>query len=67
MVTANQKSTIDTQKKRKYNPNNTKDSHQIKREKNKRGREEKKPTKQILNNEQNDKKNIHIDNYLKQF
>ena len=39
MVTANQKSTIDIHtKKKKESKHNTKDSHQITREENKRGR-----------------------------
>ena len=48
MVTANQNSikTIDIHtKKKKESKNNTKDSHQITKEENKRGREEKRPTK----------------------
>ena len=46
MVTANQKPTIDTHtKKEKESKHNTKVSHQITREENKRGREEKRPTK----------------------
>ena len=45
MVTANQKSTIDIHtKKKKESKYNTKNSHQIAREKNKRGRDEKSPT-----------------------
>ena len=44
MVTINQKSTTDTHKKKKKQPkHNSKDSHQITREENKRGREEKIP------------------------
>ena len=43
MATINQKSTTDTHKKKKKQPkHNSKDSHQITREENKRGREEKK-------------------------
>ena len=46
MVTTNQKSTIDTQAKmKKQSKHNTKVSHQITREENKRGREEKKTYK----------------------
>ena len=47
MVTANQESTIDTHtKKKKEFQHNTKVSHhQITREENKRGREEKRPSK----------------------
>ena len=45
METANQNSTLDTQKKKKQSKHNTKDSHQIIREANKRGREEKRPAK----------------------
>ena len=46
MGTANQKSMIDTHtKKKKQSKHNSKDSYQITREKNKRGREEKRPTK----------------------
>ena len=42
MVTANQKSIIDTHKKKKKQPkHNTKDGHQTTRQENKRGREEK--------------------------
>ena len=65
MVTANQKSAIDTHtKKKKQSKSNIKDSHQITREENNRGREEKNLQKQTQNNEQNGNKNIHIDNYL---
>ena len=45
MVTANQKSTIDTQKRKKERKHKAKDSHQITREENKRGWEENRPTK----------------------
>ena len=46
MGNANQKSTIDTLTKKKKQPkHNTKDGHQTTREENKRGREEKRPTK----------------------
>ena len=46
MGTANQKTTIDTNTKKKKQPkHNTKDSHKITREENERGREEKRPTK----------------------
>ena len=46
MVTANRKSTIDTHtKKKKESKHNTKVSHQITIEENKRGREEKTPAK----------------------
>ena len=46
IVTTNQKSTIDRHaKKKKQSKHNTKDSQQITREENKRGREEKRPTK----------------------
>ena len=45
MVTANQKSIIDTHtQKRKESKHNTKDSHQITREKSKRRRKEQKRT-----------------------
>ena len=45
-VTANQKSTIDTHtRKKKESKHNTKVSHKITREENKRGREDKRPTK----------------------
>ena len=43
MVTANQKSTIDTQKRKKERKHKAKDSHQITREENKRGWEENRP------------------------
>ena len=67
MVTANQKSKIDihTKKKKEYK-HNTKDSHQITRNENKRGKEIKDLQKQIQNNLKNGNKNIHIDNNLKQ-
>ena len=46
MITTNQKSTIDTHtKKKKESKHNTKISHQLTREENKRVREEKRPTK----------------------
>ena len=46
MVTVNQKLTVDTHiKKKKQSKHNTEDSHQITREENERGREEKRPTK----------------------
>ena len=46
MVTANQKSTIDTHRNRKKQYKcNTKDSHQTTREANRKRREEKRPTK----------------------
>ena len=46
MVTANQKSIIYTHtKKKKESKHNTEDSHQITREENKRGKEEKRLTK----------------------
>ena len=46
MVTSNWKSTIDTKtKKKKQSKHSTKDSHQITKEENKRGREEQRPTK----------------------
>ena len=46
MGNANQKTTIDTHTKKKKQPtHNTKDGHQTTRGKNKRGREEKRPTK----------------------
>ena len=46
MATTNQKSIIDTHtKKKKQYKHNTKDSHQITREENKIGREEKRPAK----------------------
>ena len=65
-VTTNQKSTIDTHtKKKKESKHNTKVSHQITREENKRGSEEKIPT--VTNSKQlkHGNRNIHIDNYLK--
>ena len=66
MVTANQKSSIDTHtKKKKQSKHNTKAIHQITREENKRGREEKDLQKQIQNNQQNGNKITSIDNYLK--
>ena len=50
MVTTNKKSTTDTHRKKKKQPKqNTKVSHQITREENKRGREEKDLQKQIQN------------------
>ena len=50
-VTTNQKSTIDIHtKKKKESKHNTKDSHQITREGNKKGREEKQRTKRSKNN-----------------
>ena len=46
MGTTNQKSTIDTHtKKKKQTKHSTKDRHQIIREENKKGREEKTPSK----------------------
>ena len=47
METANQKTTIDTHRKKekRQSKHNTKDSHQITREENKRGRKEKRRTK----------------------
>ena len=49
MGTTNQKSTIDIHtKKKKESKHNTKDSHQIIKEENKRGREEKRPTEKNL-------------------
>ena len=46
MGNANQKTTIDTHTKKKKQPkHNTKDGHQTTREKNKRGREEKRSAK----------------------
>ena len=46
MVTANQISTIDIHtKKKKESKHNIKDNHQITRKKNKRRKEEKRPTK----------------------
>ena len=63
MVTTNQKSTIDTHtKKKKESKHNTKVSHQITREENKRGSEEKIPTK--TNPKQLTKWNININDYL---
>ena len=51
MGTANPQTTIDTHTKKKKQPkHNTRDSHQITREENKRGREENRPTKRIQNN-----------------
>lgn len=49
MGTINQKSTIQTQK-RKSNPNNTIDSHHITRKMNKNGRKEKGPARTSPNN-----------------
>ena len=69
MVTTNWR--IDTYIKEKASKHNTKFRHQITREKIKksqekrRGREEKRLTKQIQNNALNVSKNIHVDNYLK--
>jgi len=49
METANKKSTIDIPtKKKKESKHNTKEGHQTTREKNKRGREGKRPTKTNL-------------------
>ena len=49
MVTVDKKSTIDIHtKKKKQSKHNSKDSHQIPREENERGREEKRLTNQIL-------------------
>ena len=46
MGNASQKTTIDTQTKtKKQSKRNTKDGHQSTREENKRGREQKRPTK----------------------
>ena len=46
MGTVNQKTTRDTHTKKKKHPkHNTKDGHKTTREENKRGREEKRPTK----------------------
>ena len=51
MGTANQKTTIDTHKKKKKQlKQNTKDTHQTTREENKRKRKERRPKKQIQNN-----------------
>ena len=65
IVTTNQKSIIDTHTTKKKEPkHNTKDSHQITR--NKRKRKGKKDLqKQPQNSYQNENKNIHINNYLK--
>ena len=47
--TTNQKTAIETHTQKKKQPkHNTKDSHQTVREKNKRGREEKRPTETNL-------------------
>ena len=51
MVTTNQKYTIDTHpNKKKQSKYNAKNSHQTIREENKKGREEKRPTKPNQNN-----------------
>ena len=51
MRNANQKTTIDTHIQKKKQPkHNTKDGHQTTREEKKRGRKEKRPTKQTQNN-----------------
>ena len=66
MITTNRKSTIDTRtKKKKKSKHDTKVSHQITRAENKRGREEKRPTKTNPKQLRNGNRNIHIDNYLK--
>ena len=49
-ITANQKSTIDTQTKKNQLKYNTKDDHQTRRGENKRRREEKEQQKQIQSN-----------------
>ena len=63
MITINQKSIIDTQKKRKESKHNTKDNHQITREENKR-KKQKRTTKTI-----NKRQEVHtyqpINNYFK--
>ena len=54
-----------THKKKKQPKHNIKDSHQITREKNKREREQKRPTKTNPKQFLNGNTNIHINNYLK--
>ena len=58
IITTNQKKKL--YKKRKRNPNSTKYTHQITREKNKRWKGKQRPTKINQNNEQNGNKNIHM-------
>ena len=65
MVTTKQKSIIDIHTKKKMeSKRNTKDSHQITREKNKRRKSEKRPTKTNPKQLTKWNKNIHMDNYL---
>ena len=65
MVSTKQKSiTAIHTKKIKESTHKIKDIHQITREENKRRKEKKDLQNQIQNNEQNGKRNIHIDNYL---
>ena len=65
MVTTSQKSVIDTQE-RKESKHNTKDSHQITMEENKRTRKEQKELqKQIQNSEQKSNMYLHINNCSK--
>ena len=60
----NQKNIIDIHTKKKKQPIYNKDSHQITREKTKRGRKEKRPTKGNPKDLDNGNRNIYIDNYL---
>ena len=60
MITTNQKSTIEThKKKKKESKHNTKVSHQITREENKEGKEKKTKTNP---KQENGNRNIHINN-----
>ena len=66
MGTANPKTIIDTNtKKNNESKQNTKVSHQTKKEVNKRGREKETSTKPNLKQSTNSNENIHIDNYLR--
>ena len=66
MGTENPKTTIDTHTQKKKQPKHkTKDGRQTRREENKRGREEKRPTKTNQEQLENGNRNIPIDNYLK--
>ena len=64
MVTKNQKSVIDT-RKGKESKHNTKGSHQITGEGNKRKQNQKRNTTPLQNNQQNSNTNIPINNYFK--
>ena len=66
MITANQKFVIDTQHKRKRNPNTTLKSVIKSKEKNtKQEGKEKDLQKQSQNNSENSNWNMYIDNFLK--